>query len=196
MRFFLDALPTPENLGEAKHLLVNQSELFYWLGTAYASDAPEKAAAFWMRAASQHGDFQSMSIQPVSEATLWSALALARLDRVAEARVMLETILNYAQELERQEPAIDYFATSLPAMLLFQEDLRKRNRITASFLRAQALFGLGMLRKKAAEDVGERNELTESAQLLHALLAEDVHHMAAAELLDLIESTQGTRAAG
>ena len=102
VRFFLDALPTPENLGEAKHLLVNQSELFYWLGTAYASDAPEKAAAFWMRAASQHGDFQSMSIQPVSEATLWSALALARLDRVAEARVMLETILNYAQELERQ----------------------------------------------------------------------------------------------
>jgi hypothetical protein len=31
---------------------------------------------------------------------------------------------------------------------------------------------------------------------LHALLAEDVHHMAAAELLDMIESTQNTRAAG
>jgi tetratricopeptide (TPR) repeat protein len=195
-RFFLDALHTPENLGEAKHLLVNQSELYYWLGTAYANDAPEKAAAFWERAGSQHGDFQSMSIQPVSEATLWSALALARLDRVAEARAMLESILNYAQELERQEPAVDYFATSLPAMLLFQEDLRKRNRITASFLRAQALFGLGMLREKAGEKVRQKDELIESAQLLRALLADDVHHMAAAELVDLIESKHRAPAAG
>jgi len=30
--FFLDC---PENLGEAKHLLANQSDVYYWLGIAF-----------------------------------------------------------------------------------------------------------------------------------------------------------------
>jgi hypothetical protein len=40
-------------------------------------------------------------------------------------------------------PTIDYFATSLPAMLLFDEDLKRRQTITVRFLEAQALLGLG-----------------------------------------------------
>ena len=30
---------------------------------------------------------------------------------------------DYADEMERSEPQIDYFATSLPTMLLFHDDL-------------------------------------------------------------------------
>jgi cytidylate kinase len=31
---FENALPSPRNLGEAKHLLANQSDIHYWLGCA------------------------------------------------------------------------------------------------------------------------------------------------------------------
>ncbi len=180
-RFFLEALRTPESLGEAKHLLVNQSELFYWLGNAYAADDPAEAMRWWQRAATQQGDFQRMSVQTVSEATLWSALALERLGKTDEAASLLRSVLDYADRLEKEDPAIDYFATSLPTMLLFDEDLRKRNRITANFLRAQAHFGLG--------ELGDQNQYEEAAQRLRSVLEEDVHHLPAAELLAMIEST-------
>jgi hypothetical protein len=84
-----------------------------------------------------------MQVQPVSETTYWSALALRRLGLEDEARSLFEHIQDYAHVLRDQTPKIDYFATSLPAMLLFDEDLKKRQTITVCFLEAQALLGLG-----------------------------------------------------
>ena len=40
------------------------------------------------------------------------------------------------------EVKIDYFATSLPDFLLFEDDLQKRNRIECLFLRGLASLGL------------------------------------------------------
>ena len=83
-----------------------------------------------------------MQVQSISEMTFWSAMALRRLTRDEEARAIFKKIYDYSMELEQQTPKIDYFATSLPAMLLFEEDLMERQNITALFLRAQALLGL------------------------------------------------------
>ena len=82
--------------------------------------------------------------------TYWSAMAMRRLGREAEAESLFGEILNYAEELEKSAPKIDYFATSLPTMLLFDEDLAKRQHITATFLRAQALLGLGRVAEARA----------------------------------------------
>ena len=50
-----------------------------------------------------------------------------------------------------EDPAkIDYFATSLPTMLLFDDDLQLRQETTALFLQAQARLGLGEKRKAQA----------------------------------------------
>jgi tetratricopeptide (TPR) repeat protein len=134
----------PHNLAEAKHLLMNLSMIDYWLGETYAALGNTRAAtAHRQRAASTRGDFQQMQVQPISETTYWSALALRRLNREDEARGRFEHIRDYAHGLAEQTPKIDYFATSLPAMLLFDEDLKKRQTITARFLEAQALLGLG-----------------------------------------------------
>ena len=134
----------PRNLSEAKHLLMNLSMIDYWLGVAFSeSGNAEGASAHWERAARQEGDFQQMQFQAVSESTYWSAMALRRLGREQQAQAMFRIILDYARSLERQMPRIDYFATSLPAMLLFEEDLQKRQTIAARFLEAQARLGLG-----------------------------------------------------
>src|SRR5215467_3860935 len=144
IRLFKAALDCPENLGEARHLLANQSDIFYWLGVA--SDACQdshSARQWWERAACHKGDFQEMSVRSFSELTYYSALALARLGRSQHAEALLRSLLEFAEGLVRQEAKIDYFATSLPAMLLFEDDLQKRIRVAATFLEAQAQLGLG-----------------------------------------------------
>jgi tetratricopeptide (TPR) repeat protein len=144
LEYLQAARSTPHNLAEAKHLLLNLSVIDYWLGESYAALGNTSAAtAYWQRAASTRGDFQQMQVQPVSETTYWSALALRRLGLENEARSLFEHIQDYAHVLRDQTPKIDYFATSLPAMLLFDEDLKKRQTITVCFLEAQALLGLG-----------------------------------------------------
>jgi len=134
----------PQSLNEARHLLANSSNIEFWLGEAWAAAGERgRAAQHWQRAERQRGDFQQMQVRTYSEMTCWSALALRRLRRTDEADELFAALLAYAETLDKKTPTIDYFATSLPAMLLFDEDLGKRQHITAMFLGAQAQLGLG-----------------------------------------------------
>jgi tetratricopeptide (TPR) repeat protein len=147
----------PENLSEAKHLLMNLSMIDYWMGVALSALGDEAGARqFWERAAGQKGDFQQMRVESISETTYWSAMALRSLGRASEAMETFSVIDRYATDMESEKPRIDYFATSLPAMLLFHEDLEERRKITARFLHAQAQLGLGNLAlgRRLLEEVG------------------------------------------
>ena len=168
-------LDPPRSLAEARHLLANQSDVYYWLGEANAARKQvNEARAWWQKAAWQRGDFQQMAVQPVSAMTYWSAMALRRLGDDSAAEALLQRVLAYATQLEQQTPEIDYFATSLPAMLLFEVDLAEQNRVDAGFLRAQALFGLG--------------HAGQAESLLREVLRLDENHMEALDLLVQIES--------
>ncbi len=148
VELFTAALASPVNLGEAKHLLANQSNVYFWLGVACsAMDQEEAARCWWLRAAHSTGDFQEMSVKSYSEMTYYNAIALKRLGQIQEAHSLLHQLQQYASELAEKEPKIDYFATSLPSMLLFEDDLKKRNRTTATFLQAQAALGLDNVEK-------------------------------------------------
>ena len=167
---FRAALAAPPNLGEARHLLANQSDLQFWLGCALAAQGnPAGAEAGWTAAAEFKGDFQAMSVRTFSEMTYYSALALKKLGRKPEAEKLLQGLLAYARELARAPAVIDYFATSLPTMLLFDDDLPARQQTTALFLEAQARLGLGQI-------AGAR-------RLLRRVLQRDPSHALAADLL-------------
>jgi tetratricopeptide (TPR) repeat protein len=134
----------PQSLSEARHLLANSSNIEFWLGEGWAAKGePERAKQHWEKAVRQRGDFQQMQVRSISEMTYWSAMAMRRLGREEDAISLFTRILTHAAELDQSVPKIDYFATSLPTMLLFNEDLQKRQHITATFLRGQALLGLG-----------------------------------------------------
>lgn len=173
-QLFEAALNCPQNLGEAKHLLANQSDIYYWIGVAFdALGDPASARQRWERAARQHGDFQEMYVKSYSEMTYYNALALKRLNRMKEAEALLRSLLTYAESLARQPAKIDYFATSLPTMLLFDDDLERRQQTTATFLQAQAWLGLGDAEK--------------AQRLIHQVLESDRNHPLAADLLEEIE---------
>ncbi len=141
---FEEALQLPLNLAEAKHLLANQSDIHYWLGEAFEKTGDiQRARQHWKTAAAFRGDFQSMSVRAFSEMTYFSALAWKRLGKPDRAKSMFNELLAYARDLQKQIAKIDYFATSLPTMLLFDEDIQAVQVTTALFLQAQALLGLG-----------------------------------------------------
>ena len=174
IRRFEAAWDLPESIGEAKHLLMNLSMIDYWLGVAHAASLDDdQARLHWARAAMVRADFQQMQVHSISDTTYWSGQALAKLGRDDEARRVFREIFEYSLKLEHQTPQIDYFATSLPAMLLFEEDLVLRQEISAKFLRAQALVGLG--------------QIAEGTALLNEVCKLDANHSGAADLLSTIE---------
>ena len=75
--------------------------------------------------------------------TYYSALALRKLGDEDRCERLLRRLLAHAREMSRKAAGIDYFATSLPTMLLFHDDLEARKNTNASFLEAQARLGLG-----------------------------------------------------
>ena len=168
---FRAALTAPGNLGEAKHLLANQSDIHYWLGCALAGlGDTEQARRHWLTAATFKGDFQEMSVRAFSEMTYFSALSWQRLGRGAKARKLFTELLAYAQKLQVTPAQIDYFATSLPTMLLFDDDLQFRQETTAIFLQAQARLGLGQRAKGTAR--------------LKTVLRRDPNHALASDLTE------------
>jgi len=179
---FAAALEAPPNLGEARHLLANQSDIHYWLGLALheLGDAPG-ARKHWQTATAFKGDFQEMSVRTFSELTYYSALACQRLGRHAKARKQLRELLAYARKLEKAESKIDYFATSLPTMLLFDDDLGIRQRTTAHFLRAQVCLGLG--------------DRPRALALLATILRRDPNHSRAADALKEAQMSSGGKPA-
>jgi hypothetical protein len=115
-----------------------------------------------------------MSAEPHSEATYSSVLALRRLGRTGEARRRTESLRVWVDALEAAPVAVDYFATSLPSMLLFTEDPAVARTRRIAFLRAQ----LDVL-DGAPEQARER---------LDALLTDDPHHLDALELAAALHS--------
>jgi tetratricopeptide (TPR) repeat protein len=141
---FRDAMNSPRNLSEAKHLLANQSDIHYWLGIALERTGEQNAArVHWKTAAAFRGDFQDMSVRAFSEMTYYSALSLGMLGRKSAASKLLRDLRTYARKLTTNTAKIDYFATSLPTMLLFDDDIQKRQKAAALFMQAQAEIGLG-----------------------------------------------------
>ncbi len=164
----------PQSLSEARHLLRNSSNIEFWQGEACAlAGDHNRARQLWESSAKQRGDFQQMQVRSVSEMTYWIAMSLRRLGREQEATKLLENILAYAEELSKEAPKIDYFATSLPTMLLFEEDLSRRQHITATFLRAQAWWGLGQ-HNDAKRALDEVLKLDRSHPGARDLLAEEI----------------------
>jgi tetratricopeptide (TPR) repeat protein len=175
LKEFETALGSPKNLGEARHMLANQSDILYWLGCAWAAVGNRKSSRrCWSAAANFRGDFQEMSVRPFSEMTFYSALAWKKLGRAAKSKNLLRGLLAFARDLQQSKARIDYFATSLPAMLLFDDDLQFRQETSALFLQAQAWLGLGNSAK--------------AKKLLQTVLCRDPNHPMAADFLTGIQT--------
>ena len=168
VRQFGAALVLPDNLGEGRHLLQPLGEVLFELGTALAAGEPARAEAAWREGIAGPGR------DGASSDVYFRALCHRALGDETEADRLLRGLLHDARRQARTPAQIDYFATSLPSLLLFDDDLDRRNAIDSGYLVGLAQLGLG--RPRAARAA------------LRSVLALDVNHQPAMAALARLEA--------
>lgn len=132
------ALDPPESLGEARHPLADPAELWLALGDALdVSGDADGAAEAWRSAAGLTGGVPAAGPPPCSETSFWGVLALHRLGRTSPARARTAELRAFTDALRTERATVDYFATSLPSLLLFTGDPDAARRSRVTYLRAQ-----------------------------------------------------------
>ena len=133
-----EAISYPDSLGEGRHPLANRARLYWLVGTAEQATGNEQLAQdAWETAAGYAGDFVGMATHEFSDQTYWSIRALEQLGRRDEAESLAARLEAYARSLQQTPAKIDFFATSLPALLIFHDDPERSRQAFAARLLAQ-----------------------------------------------------------
>jgi tetratricopeptide (TPR) repeat protein len=136
----------PENLGEGKLYGAKENELLYWLGVAYYDLGKiQQAQTMWKEA--------SVGLNEVSAAIFYNdqqpdvifyqGLALQKLDKMQEAEKCFNMLIDFGREHINDTVEIDYFAVSLPDLLIWEDDLNLRNKLLCKYLMGLGFLGLG-----------------------------------------------------
>jgi tetratricopeptide (TPR) repeat protein len=168
LEHFSAARVYPQNLGEGKHLLTRETHLDYFSGLALSQmGRANEAREYWERATADEDLITWLSY--------FRAISLEALGREAEATTLLKNMRAFAEQQMRKKAKIDYFATSLPNLLLFEDDPQRRNESEHILVLALAELGL-------------RNT-TRAKELLNQVLSLDCNHIAAQQELDVLTRT-------
>lgn len=149
---FAGAMEPPETLGEAWHPLQAKADVNYWLGRALRALGREAEAREAFEAcAGERGDFSEMAVTSHSPLSYARGLALRELGREKDAAGLFLELRAFGEAKLGEKAVIDYFATSLPNLLVFEEDLQTRRDAEARLLIALACHGLGETAAARAE---------------------------------------------
>ena len=162
----------PHNLGEGKLTGTRENDIHYWLGCIYeAKGAWEKAKAFWEKA-TQGSSEPTAAIfynDQHPDKIYYQGLALLKLNRKTEANDRFNRLKSYGEIHLNDHIKVDYFAVSLPDLLIWDEDLDRRNKINSLYLMGLGLLGL---------------EQTEMAfEQLKLVLEMDINHQGAMQIM-------------
>ena len=144
-------LAVPGNLGEGRHPAVGQAERLVLLGDALASIGEDAAARrAWQdaRAATP----LAVAERPAGLSDRWVGVAHLRLGEQEAAAEVWHRLDARADELERAKDEVDYFATSLPELLVFDTDTAATRRAAATALRSAAAEGRSLPRQVEREN--------------------------------------------
>ncbi len=143
-KHFCLAMETPESLGEAYHLLQAKADVNYWIGRSLKDlGSNEEAAAHFKLSAEEQGDFSEMAVTSHSPLSYYRGLSLRELGREKDAVALFQELAKFAENGLKTKATIEYFATSLPNLLVFEEDLQQRRDAEHHLLLALAHHGLG-----------------------------------------------------
>lgn len=137
----------PYNLGEGKLFGAQENDIFYWLGDAYArSGDKDKARHFWKKATIGLSEPNAAIFyddqQP--DKIFYQGLACEKLEELEKTSHVFQNLVDYGEAHLNDEVKIDYFAVSLPNLLIFEDDLKMRNRIHCLYLMGLGYLGLKM----------------------------------------------------
>jgi tetratricopeptide (TPR) repeat protein len=147
----------PHNLGEGKLFGTQENDIFYWLGRAYEGLNDEANVKKYFEAAAIGLDDPKAAVfynDQKPDKMFYQGLALRELGQQKKADALFQKLIDYGITNINVEMKIDYFAVSLPDLLIFDDDMNLRNRLHAIYLQGLGHLGLGDLSK--ANDLFEQ----------------------------------------
>lgn len=171
----------PQNLGEGKLPGTQENDIYYWLGVVYNNLGDTENAKLHWEKATVGLDEPSAAIfyndqQP--DKLFYQGLAWEKLGNQERANQIFRRLVQFGGEHKDDDVRIDYFAVSLPDLLVFEDDLKKRNQI-----HCQYITGLGLLGNREF-DPAEKSFLE--------VLSEECSHTGAAVHLLLLKELKKT----
>ncbi len=166
----------PENLGEGKLFGTPENDIHYLLGLANLQMGRDEEAETWFRKATNGNSVPKPALfynDPQPDKILYKGLAWDKLGETAKAASIFNSMIDYGRRHMHDDVQVDYFAVSLPDILVFNKDLRISNQMHCCYI-----IGLGELGKGNFE---------EAASYLHKVLSMDACHLGAIRHLRLIE---------
>jgi len=164
----------PEHLGEGRLYGAPENDTDYLLGCVYEGwGQPEKAMEKFRQATiGISKPIQAIYYNdPQPDKIIYQALAWLKLGEPAKARSIFEQFIEFGRQHLDDIITIDYFAVSLPDMLVFDQDINGRNRIHCNYLIGLGYLGLG--------------DFTLAGKYLQGVLQSDTNHQGAALYLQM-----------
>ncbi len=151
------ALTYPHNLGEGKLAGAQDNDINYYLGCAYELGGDhENAVCCWKKAStglSEPAGMMYYNDQP-PETIYYQGLALLKLGDVDHAKSRFNKLITYGETHINDSVKIEYFAVSLPDLMIFDDDLNRKNKVHCLFMMGLGFLGLGQ-NDKAHEALSE-----------------------------------------
>jgi len=136
----------PLNLGEGKLTGVQENDIHYWKAVAYEITGDKEKATFFYGQATKGISEPVQAIfynDPQPDKIFYQGLAWHKLNERTRAREIFEKLIDFGRKHMEANITIDYFAVSLPDLLVFDLDLNKRNKIHCLYLMGLGNLGLG-----------------------------------------------------
>lgn len=136
----------PHNLGEGKLAGAEENDIFYFMACAYEGLGDRAKAAEYFGKATVGSAEPSIAFfyndqQP--DKIFYQGLAWRKLGNEAKARSCFNKLIKHGEKHLFDSVRIDYFAVSLPDLLIWEDDLNERNRIHCNLVMGLGYLGLG-----------------------------------------------------
>ena len=141
-----ECLDYPHHLGEGKLYGAQENDFYYLLGVSYeALGEKEKAIECWEQATK--GPQEPAAAMYYNDAKpdkiFYQGLALYKLGREGEAHGRFYRLINYGKQHIFEKQTMDYFAVSLPDLLIWDDSLDTKNLIHCKYMLALGYYGMG-----------------------------------------------------
>lgn len=135
----------PNNLGEGKLHGAQENDIFYWLAIAYEGLGNKEKANTCLQKATQGLAEPTAAMfyndqQP--DKIFYQGLAWNALGEKEKASLIFSKLVDYGKAHLQDEVKIDYFAVSLPDLLIFEDDLNTRNQTHCYYMMGLGYLGL------------------------------------------------------
>ncbi len=171
IRLLEECLVFPHHLGEGKLYGAQDNDFYYYLGEAYRLQGNEsKAVEMWQKgivgptepaAALYYNDAKPEKIY-------YAALCYRALGLEDKARGLFFKLKNYGEQHYYDNVQMDYFAVSLPDLLIWDDSLQAKNQFHCLYMMALGYTGLGQTDKALA--------------LINQLVQTDINHIGIQQL--------------